>query len=53
MLSILRRDEILGGRNQLVTIRNAERLMAMAGNLDSLFAAEAARSTSEDTELAS
>ena len=53
MLSILRRDEILGGRNQLVTIRNAERLMDMAGNLDSFFAAEPAKANNGDTELAS
>ena len=53
MLSILRRDGILGGRNQLVTIVDAERLMDMAGNLDSLSAADRSDRETCTTELAS
>ena len=53
MLSILRRDGILGGRNQLVTICDAARLMDMAGNLDALFVADRANSNGCATELAS
>ncbi len=38
MLSSLRRDGVAGGRNQLITVKDGERLLAMTGNVEALSA---------------
>lgn len=38
MLSSLRRDGVIGGRNQLITVKDGERLLDMTGNVEALFA---------------